>query len=284
MSENRKGTRRKRRPGHQGFTLIELLVVVAIIAILVSLLMPSLSRAKELTRKTICRGNLHAIGRGWLLYFETYDHRTPQQYNPLPGVLDSISQYCFLIWAGQSTTTGAPDFVNAGMLIKEQMAGNESVYVCPSIRHHSGGNWFHDTQGGFYNSFVNPWPVQHYPKTRMTYGTRRMRNYDSPEWATDGLHDDEIMILKTGTHSIPAPSNFSFMADCFISAGQAMLSHVPGVNVLYLDGHVGFYKDETGNVLYNNGITHFGSTFNWRHDDIWMIIDGYHQPPAGQGF
>jgi prepilin-type N-terminal cleavage/methylation domain-containing protein/prepilin-type processing-associated H-X9-DG protein len=52
----------------KGFTLIELLVVVAIIALLISILLPSLSRARELAKRAVCASNLRGIGQGMHIY------------------------------------------------------------------------------------------------------------------------------------------------------------------------------------------------------------------------
>ncbi|MEW6249529.1 MAG: prepilin-type N-terminal cleavage/methylation domain-containing protein [Planctomycetota bacterium] len=52
----------------KGFTLIELLVVVAIIALLISILLPSLARAREIAKRAVCAANLRAIGQSAKTY------------------------------------------------------------------------------------------------------------------------------------------------------------------------------------------------------------------------
>jgi len=56
------------RKGRSGFTLIELLVVVAIIALLISILLPSLARARELAKRTTCAANMSGMGKGLHTY------------------------------------------------------------------------------------------------------------------------------------------------------------------------------------------------------------------------
>ena len=68
-------TRRRRHP--HGFTLIELLVVVSIIALLVSILLPALSRARESARTTICAANLRSVGMAIIYYADDHNNVLP---------------------------------------------------------------------------------------------------------------------------------------------------------------------------------------------------------------
>ncbi len=69
----------------KGFTLIELLVVMSIIALLVSILMPALGRAKEQAKTLVCDTNLKQLVLGWTLYGADNDDLMPGSWNNTPA-------------------------------------------------------------------------------------------------------------------------------------------------------------------------------------------------------
>ena len=60
-------------PTRSGFTLIELLVVVAIIALLISILLPSMSGARQQSKQLLCLTHLHSMGQAALFYSQQYN-------------------------------------------------------------------------------------------------------------------------------------------------------------------------------------------------------------------
>ena len=71
---------------YRGFTLIELLVVIAIIALLMAILMPSLRKARDQARRTVCAAHLQTCAKAGVLYADDNNGKFPPCHMQLsPG-------------------------------------------------------------------------------------------------------------------------------------------------------------------------------------------------------
>src|SRR5439155_23205029 len=69
---------------NRAFTLIELLIVIAIIGVLIGLLMPTISGAREQSRRVACASNLRNIGAALFAYAADNDRKLPYYFSGIP--------------------------------------------------------------------------------------------------------------------------------------------------------------------------------------------------------
>jgi len=118
-----KGIACSTRPNLRGFTLIELLVVIAIIALLLSILVPSLHRAKAAARRVVCSHNLRQVG----LAVDMYTHDHGSYY---PCTQDPVSTNPpYWLWMGRGWRKWVQPYLSSIV-----DPNNPSVLLCPADR------------------------------------------------------------------------------------------------------------------------------------------------------
>jgi len=122
----------------KGFTLIELLVVISIIALLLSILMPSLSKAKESAKRIVCQSNLKQWGLCFSMYTNHYNGSFGESW-----LIPVINGYGGLTWPNE---------------LEPYYQGSEKLLVCPSAtKGHPNPQQDRDYMGARSRAWTWPW-------------------------------------------------------------------------------------------------------------------------------
>jgi prepilin-type N-terminal cleavage/methylation domain len=205
------------RGSRAAFTLIELLVVIAIIAILAAILFPVFAQAREKARGAACLSNTKQIALGIMQYTQDYDETMPPVHNCNVPPATSITWFC------GGNGDARLDWNEVVMpYIKTNIAGGNSVYVCPSL------------EADFYNQWT-PNPTNGGVKWAQMFSTYGM-NLDylqpNPDCSPDTLlpNAGAVWGRPAALGEIEAPANTVLLTEtkpCVIVSGGSAGAFYP---------------------------------------------------------
>jgi prepilin-type N-terminal cleavage/methylation domain-containing protein/prepilin-type processing-associated H-X9-DG protein len=213
---NLHGSKNSKKPLQVGFSLVELLVVIAIIALLLSIIMPSLEKARSAAMRVKCAHNLKQAYLAMHMYVESNDDAYPCSQDPQPEPPPG-----YWLWMGRWRSFVEP------YLSTKITEDNPSVLLCPQDVTYSTQNesFSYAYSMTFYHS---PEQIDTMNSVTDTYYTPQP---SIPQQSSDVVKPSgKIFVGEWYSNHSPEPND------------QGWWCWVGSRNYLFADGHVDYLK------------------------------------------
>lgn len=199
---------------HRGFSLIDTLVTISVVALLIAILLPSLSGAREAARRVVCASNVRQLGIGTQMFADDHDGKLPDSiYISMAAGMNGDTSA-----TQQMMTLRVPNFENSdqkwdglGVLYATEYLVAPKLFYCPS---HSGDHSF-SVYSRVFNGIRERVVSNYHFRGVGPNGERSLTAIEPSEsvLVTDGMRALSDYNHKSGTNYLTADLAVGFIPD-----------------------------------------------------------------------